>query len=502
MLHAAFDSSSHTTALVSLLTSVFVVLTCGSLYGFSAYSKELASILGEQSVDLLGSAGDLGVYTGILMGICFGRFGSAITTVISTILVGGGYFMCYLLLPLKPPVIVLGLFYYCVGQGSFGLFFVCLSINSSNYPLKHRGKVVGLVQSLFGGSSILFTLVYLHLLGSSVRSYFLLVSLSTTAAGILCFLLIKQNQTNKEEEKSEPAPELESPLEASTGSYVPIQDDHKASTSSPICQAQTPEQGIVPSRVSDPDPLHPRHRGTSAVEVNLTGLQLFRLSEFWLMWGNFLLVSGCGLMWKNILGSVVPALMHGSADELSSNLVMAWSASTALSRVLSGALCDLLVHRVSRPFWLVIGAFAFFVGHLSFALYPNQGTLWLADLLTAIGYGIAFSIVATLTSIYFGVKSLGFNIGLMNLAPAIGGSLFTFLSTRFVAWSTPAGASSCSGSSCYTSTFIFSSVLCAVATVMAWLLTRRYPPRWFLTPAKLKHHPCHTEKQPLTNADG
>jgi len=65
---------------VSLLAASLLVLPAGSMYGFGAYSTQLAVALGKRNsdVDTLGSAGDLGVYLGFTVGICWDICGSQV----------------------------------------------------------------------------------------------------------------------------------------------------------------------------------------------------------------------------------------------------------------------------------------------------------------------------------------------------------------------------------------------------------------------------------------
>lgn len=77
--------------ILSFITSSFLALCSGSLYGFGAYSHELANILeglGNSSginIEIVGGIGDLGLYLGITMGLFYDHFGSKLTAIMSAI---------------------------------------------------------------------------------------------------------------------------------------------------------------------------------------------------------------------------------------------------------------------------------------------------------------------------------------------------------------------------------------------------------------------------------
>ena len=82
--------------LLSFIFSTISVLCAGTLSSFSAYSNDLKDILqSTTSIDYIGSYGDFGVFTGILMGLFVDKYGSKKAQCLSHTLVAGSYLFYY-----------------------------------------------------------------------------------------------------------------------------------------------------------------------------------------------------------------------------------------------------------------------------------------------------------------------------------------------------------------------------------------------------------------------
>jgi MFS family permease len=495
---------------VSLLAATLLVLPAGSMYGFGAYSTQLAAALGKRNseVDTLGSAGDLGVYLGIAMGVCWDVCGSQVTTVLSLLLVSGGYLLNYLVLSAHLPFELLYATYFLIGQGSYGMYVNGLSTTLRNFEPRHRGKVVGYMNSLFGLSSVIFTAVYQNLLGQNVETYFLVLAACTLLGNVIGFLFVEEIGrghplgtrwcTHWLVERRER--QMQAYAQTHTHTYADADDEEEVGVPVQggrneaglwLVGAQDAEEGaegtvhtVVLSRRDRV------HRLEAALGQEATGLTLLRSPDFYLLFFGFFMVTGTGLMWKNIVGSVTDAFGLGDGS-VASSLVMTWGLVNALSRLLAGLLSDLLVARVPRPSWMVLANLVMLLAHLSYLLVDSSSVLWVIDVGTGVGYGFAFALYNGLLVLYFGTRYVGLNLGMLNLAPAIGGTLFTFLSTQLVNAATPASSAECSGPLCYRNTFVLSSCGLMVGVWVVLLLTYRHYVRWFR---------CADERTPLTGA--
>ena len=80
-------------------------------------------------------------------GLLYDRFGHRITSIVASVLVGGGYLLSYLSVKeiwWNSPFWVLVIFYIFIGQGSYGINISALDVNIKNFSKQDRGKVFGL----------------------------------------------------------------------------------------------------------------------------------------------------------------------------------------------------------------------------------------------------------------------------------------------------------------------------------------------------------------------
>jgi len=159
-------------------------------------------------------------------------------------------------------------------------------------------------------------------------------------------------------------------------------------------------------------------------EEDVTGLELLKRFEFYLLFISLVLSLGVGLAWKNTLGVLNKAL---HIDQ-SSSMVIAWSLLNAFARFSSGVLSDYFALFVRRSFWVVPFSLLNIIMIIVFFFIPSNfipHVIWMMNVLSALSYGTAYSVLASLTFIYFGRKYVSINMGILLLAPAIGGVSFT-----------------------------------------------------------------------------
>jgi len=111
---------------------------------------------------------------------------------------------------------------------------------------------------------------------------------------------------------------------------------------------------------------------------------------------------------------------------------------------------------------------------LVFEVTPTM--LWAINIATGFGYGGAFAMANGLVAIYYGTKYVGINSGLTALAPAIGGTSFTYISAEFLQRvMQSSGHDKCDlGKACFMNSLIMSTAGLTVAVILASLLTIRH----------------------------
>ncbi len=111
---------------------------------FGAYSRQLREYLGSSKVAIIGSFGDVGLFSSVLPGAFYAFYGQTPTAILGTTLLTGAYIAAYSTLTTHPGVALFCVLYFFIGQGSVSYSFICLTANSGNFPIKWRGTIIGM----------------------------------------------------------------------------------------------------------------------------------------------------------------------------------------------------------------------------------------------------------------------------------------------------------------------------------------------------------------------
>ena len=326
---------------------------------------------------------------GLLISMFYTYYGARATSIVGGVLSAGGYALLALLVPHNLPLGVYGVCFFCIGQGNFGVFSVCLQSVSKNEAAKNRGKVTGLLQASYGMCALVFSNVFEHVVDGDVVPFFWVMSIVSGSAALLTLLLVD----------AFPTPEGVAP-----------------SLAPPTLTSVSQPYALLPeaSAASGADHAHPEAQSDESVGF------LLRSIDFWLLWWAFCFLAGAGLMWKNLVGNVVAA-MSGAGQlpldgetptQFASHAVQLWSISTACGRIASGIASDALTKHVRRPVWIIVAA-VLMLGAMSslaiFTILPSSHRdltvfFWLADIINATAYGCAFAMCSTVMSLLFGTQ--------------------------------------------------------------------------------------------------
>jgi MFS family permease len=175
----------------SLSAGLLVELAAGTAYGFGSYSEQLKSILGgdQSAVNLVGSVGQIGLYTALLGGLFYDRFGARMTLLLGGILSAAGYALAYIAtLGIGFPATTASLCvcYFVSWHGSGYLDTAAISTSVKNFPA-NKGAVIGLLKSFFGLSGSVVAQVSVGFFGgqaSSTRGVPLLLFLTCLVLGV------------------------------------------------------------------------------------------------------------------------------------------------------------------------------------------------------------------------------------------------------------------------------------------------------------------------------
>jgi len=228
------------------------------------------------------------------------------------------------------------------------------------------------------------------------------------------------------------------------------------------------------------------------VELNMWKMCL--TADFWLLFFCHFAVIGSGVTTLNNLSEIVISfenLLEKTTIEQADlpyakytvTFVALFSVFNTSGRLVVGMLSDYYRHYLSRSSWLFIMAVMMAMSQLYF-LFTNIPGMFVGIVLVGLAYGGTFALVPTLTSEFFGLKNFGANYGVVGIAPAIGsellsvliaGKLNDFFRKEHYITIISKGVSNkhCIGEICYRYTFIVTVIICALAILSSFLLSRR-----------------------------
>ncbi|KAF8905752.1 major facilitator superfamily domain-containing protein [Gymnopilus junonius] len=470
--------------LTTLVASLFVALSAGTNYVYSAYSPQLGARLGitHTQLNIVGLAGNVGVYaSGPVWGRIIDRRGPRIPLVGAFILLLGGYSGIRYLYDSGVPngaitisTLTFGAlvaFGCMTGAGGNAGLVSAVNSTAKTFPDKARGSTTGLVISGFGLSAFFFSSLS-HLFFAGDTSAFLLVlALGTAIPMIMGFFLIRpiplppQEGYDIVEEEVEDDLEVAGPFISHNTSHTHLLDHDFVDPHHPHyarhVQAHSPhggnEDGSYARHVSEHElevqqqeenegfldvSQRPRSlsRGRAMVlgtVPNVYGKRLWLSSDFWLLFTILSILSGTGLMFINNVGSMSQALYAHQNPIYSEVDAATWQAAQVsvislvnfCGRIFIGLVSDYAKNKYEMPrsFSLVPVSFFFFISQAVASIIGRIENLWVASALLGLAHGSVFSLFPTVCLEWFGMPHFSENWGYLSMSPIIAGNLFSLI---------------------------------------------------------------------------
>jgi len=421
----------------SLIVGLVMMCAAGTMYSFDTWSGALRkhNDYTFSELTIIRTFGFLGVSFGAPAGIILDFFGPKRTSVLAATISAIGYFLLWASFFgwVANHVGFISFVFFIIGQGNILTYMPALIAQIRNFPAHHRGKVVGVVDSMFGASSAIFAAIYkYHFANPSgtpskhdIPDFMILLALVSVGANFLGAIVLRY------------IPKLE---------RVQKYDDHASI-------------GINAERVS----LLPEKI------VNITGLQLLSTANFWIVTGIFTLTIGVSLNYLNNMFSILQSVrdLHNV-----SVLMLIMPISSCVTRLLTGMLSDLAIHHMTRASYQLFAAVLMLVSQIMMAVALTE-TIIASSLILGIATGMLWCITPTVVSEMFGVPHLGQNWGWSLFGSGLAAVLLQLVTNVFYANHTKENDLFCHGEECYRNTFIITSCCCFVACILAIVNVKR-----------------------------
>lgn len=215
-----------------------------------------------------------------------------------------------------------------------------------------------------------------------------------------------------------------------------------------------PPQGYVPAEPAKKDDA-PKPAAKAA--HNATVAEMIRSPKFYLLWVNFFIGAGAGLM---VIGSVA-GLAKKSMGPMAFVAVAIMAVGNALGRIVAGILSDKIGRKATLSIMLA------FQSLLMFAAIPvigsnSAGLIVLLATFIGFNYGSNLALFPSFTKDYWGIKNYGLNYGVLFSSWGVGGFVMGRVSEMLNAQ--PGGLNK---------SFILAGTLLATGTILTFFLREK-----------------------------
>lgn len=299
------------------------------------------------------------------------------------------------------------------------MYMASLITSMTNFPPKHRGKVVGTLDASFSGGPALFAAMYGaffvngHITDEehqNLGGFYLLNAIAFGVIGLLGILILKTY-----------------PMNLRTDDLNITQDEKTDVQSLPV----------VP---------------------DVTGFALFRRWDYHYMIWPFMFCSGLQLMFQNNIGVYLKSF---GIEQYTTLFTTLNPIAAILCKFTVGVLSDAIAHRVPRPA-LLLFFYCLQTLFLALCIFFSDNFVMLVFTLLVIGFsnGALWCLSPTIISEMYGLRYFGRNWGTAMIGSAIGGlgcqQIFGALYDYNI---TLKGASDCLGIKCFSLSFTVVTVL-------------------------------------------
>lgn len=437
---------------VSVAVAIAMELSAGTLYGFSVFGPGIKERMGysQTQLNFIGAAGNFGVYAlAIPMGFFFDAFGPRVTALGAASLLFGAYTTLASLLAVTtdsqeaPPAWVFGALLLLVGLGSGSSYFSATLPNVRNFPPSRRGRISGVLVGCFGLSAALYTTVY--------RKFFEASDESSTdvddIAGYMAFTAVTAGVANL------------------LGGLFITQLPAQWSQSPESLKKEPPVDGTFP-------PIEAASVGVGR-GTDVTGWQLVGTIEFRMLVFTVFVLAGPSLMFINNVGNFVESL-GGSGDDKAA-MVTIYSIFNWLGRLCMGFISDLTLSNVGRMFWIALCCIIMCSVSAVLAIGVNSlAGVKLASMAAGIAYGGKSALLPAAVSEFFGLRHLGFNLGMAALSIAGGSAVFGLIGGLVYDTHVSPGQKSCFGEHCFQEAFWVNCTASLMGIIVAFMLESRW----------------------------
>jgi MFS family permease len=419
---------------VSLIAGSTIMLAGGVMYGFSSFSHKMKITLNftQYEINLVGTMAQVGMALGVLPALFYDKFGPRPTCLLSAVMLFVGYFLTFLTVhkTINSPAWLVAIYFLVNGTASSAGYTASLGTNVKNFGKEQKGKIVGLLTSLYGISGAMFSAFYKQVFNQDIVPYMLFLSIVSGAVPIVGILFLDQQP--EKEKKTAPQQEIFT-LD------TPKTEESQLLRKEPVVVVKIEPQN------------------------DQTPIQMLLSLDFWIMALAWFVGSGANLLVTNNLASIV--ISYGGEDGSQVPMVIVFAFANCTGRLLFGFLSDQFSKYLQRMTWYNIALLIMAGCQFGFAVSPLF-LFYPLIIFTGVSYGGMVSTMYSFISDRWGNKYYGLNSAIITVASASSSYLISTLLAASIYQSYIKGSGIlCRGRQCYETTFFITTAMCIAAWV-------------------------------------
>eukprot|EP00931_Biecheleriopsis_adriatica_P056493 TRINITY_DN33476_c0_g1_i1.p1 TRINITY_DN33476_c0_g1~~TRINITY_DN33476_c0_g1_i1.p1 ORF type:complete len:513 (+),score=79.01 TRINITY_DN33476_c0_g1_i1:65-1603(+) len=479
---------------VTLTAGVFAMLLSGPVFTFGAIGSHLQGVLNltELEKQMVGVAGDVGLWTKIFPGLVFDRLGARATMIVGSALSLVGFVSMHLVMSNQASPALVALAWFLVGEGSGFTYTSAIFASTKNFQAKHRSMITSVLACAFGLSSSILVSMLKGCMGGELQEgkcahgflngdlfgYMKFLAVIVPAVTFLAGLasIVREGEAN--------VGGLRFRLSFVTAILIALTvfifaqnlliqlGNFQSMTiwGGYVILALTlmllllPVGGAHALTIARSPEVNTYETG-SKVEPASDCKSVFKDWRFWAVVIVFGITVGVDLMTLNVMSNL--AIAQGLPDGSGATLVVVQMTADTVARLSSGFL---VAGDLARPTLMFsVAPFLTIVGQLLLTTASGKSALvYLASIMLGMSDGLMWSLGPLLTGQLFGLKNVGRNFGVVVASAAVFQCALSLGLEPLVYDShKQSGEVHCIGNSCFTWTHGTSAVLAMLAFFLA-----------------------------------
>ncbi|CAH1791430.1 unnamed protein product [Owenia fusiformis] len=457
---------------VSLSIGILAYFMLGIVFTFNAYAIALKHAFNYTQTELeyIASSGDLGFCFSFPAGIVFDLFGPRVSCIISLVLTALGFGLMSTATNFRifftSKSWLFCAFYFMASVGTQFIYTASGVVNCKNFDRKHTGKILGLLQAVFGISPAIFSALYGGLFvqghiedaeNQKLAEFLLMLAVLSVCINTFGVVML------------ETLPEV-------TAAYDIGQLELIDTNENKIAERNTLQNVTLYNRsdeMNETTPIAGKKISNQPIVEEMKWWQISKTPQFYSILFICIITGGTGgTLTNNITTLVKSAQVHINAIAFTVTIPILAS----IGRLIGGAVQDYISQKwpdIPKSSTLLFPVTLTCISQIVLVFF-NQcfAGLMSASAMAVMAFAFFYVQVYTITVDLFGMKYFAQNTGLMTVGHAVGMVLFQKLFALNYETYSPPGSQTCYGELCTQWFFVLTSILCFFAIVLNFCLMK------------------------------